>query len=273
MAINTDKVDAIVLAGGINHIELYPGYTPGYKSLLEVGGRPSIVYTLEALAATSRINRVCIVGPADELRPALAKHLPGRDYEFIDGGETFFESVEHGLRHLQGDDFVMVATADIPLITAGAIRDFLEACDGLESKFSENICISLVPREAYIGPYEQFTKHFNPFRDVEVCHGNLLLVDPGILDNEEATSRINAIYNARKNPLGTARAVGLRVGLSYAFGVEVTSLLSLQRMARIASWRFKLGLLPVLIDHPEITIDIDEPADYQFVLHQLEAAA
>lgn len=34
MRYDTGRVNALVLAGGINRIELFPGYTPGYKAVL-----------------------------------------------------------------------------------------------------------------------------------------------------------------------------------------------------------------------------------------------
>ena len=67
-----DRVNAVVLAGGINRIPLFQGYTPGYKALLPFCGRPSILYTLDALKAVPQVARVCIAGPEADLRPALA---------------------------------------------------------------------------------------------------------------------------------------------------------------------------------------------------------
>src|SRR5690606_36383066 len=116
---------AIVLAGGRNTIELYPGYEPGYKALLPIGGRPSIMYTLDALERAGRVKRICIIGEEAILRPVIEASGGRGDYEYIEGGETFFESIEHGLRYLTADDYVLVATADMPLVTAAAIEDFL----------------------------------------------------------------------------------------------------------------------------------------------------
>jgi hypothetical protein len=40
---SADGVKAVVLAGGINRIPLFEGYTPGYKALMPFRGRPSIL--------------------------------------------------------------------------------------------------------------------------------------------------------------------------------------------------------------------------------------
>src|SRR5262249_29955141 len=63
-----DSVNAVVLAGGINHRPLFEGYTPGYKALVPLRGRPAILYPLDALMAAPQVERVCIVGPEAELR-------------------------------------------------------------------------------------------------------------------------------------------------------------------------------------------------------------
>jgi molybdopterin-guanine dinucleotide biosynthesis protein A len=257
-------IETVVLAGGINRIPLFEGYQPGYKALLPIAGKPSICYTLQALAATPQLGRVCIVGPEAELRPVV-----GEGYDFVPGGETLMESIFNGLNHVAGSSQVLVATADLPLIDPQAIADFLTACAQNETVYPENLFISVVPRQCYTGAYAQFTKGFNRFRDIAVCHGNLLLADPAIVRNTAATGRMNAIYQARKSPITSALAIGMRVGLSYVLGVHLLHLLTLAQMARIVSRRFGIGFVPVLLEHPEVTIDIDEPADYRFVLDQL----
>lgn len=49
MRIEPAGIDVVVLAGGVNQIALYDGYQPGYKALVDFGGRPSLQYVLRAL--------------------------------------------------------------------------------------------------------------------------------------------------------------------------------------------------------------------------------
>jgi hypothetical protein len=90
-----------------------------------------------------------------------------------------------------------------------------------------------------------------------------------LLQNSRATGRIDRIYRARKNPVATALAVGLPVGLAYVLGVHLLHALTLEQMTRIATRAFGVGGVPVILEHPEISIDVDEPADYRFVVEQL----
>jgi hypothetical protein len=164
---------------------------------------------------------------------------------------------------------VLVLTADLPLITPRAITDFLDACSRIPTTDAPNLFLSVAPRRCYTGPYEHFTKPFNRFRDIEVCHGNLWLADPRLLANTPVIARINRVYNARKNPVATALAVGLRVGLAYILGVHLLHALTLAQMTRLAARHFGVAGEAVIVEHPEITIDVDEPDDYRFVVEQL----
>jgi molybdopterin-guanine dinucleotide biosynthesis protein A len=267
-----DRVNAVVLAGGINRIPLFEGYTPGYKALVPFRGRPSILYTLDALKAVPRVARVCIAGPEAELRPALEGTVHGGEAcDFVAGGATLRDSISRGLRHFAGSPRVLVLTADLPLITPRAIVDFLAACERIQTTDAPTLFLSVVPRRCYTGPYVRFTKPFNRFRDIEVCHGNLWLAAPRLLDHTRAIARIDRVYNARKNPVATALAVGLRVGLAYVLGVHLLHALTLEQMTRIAARRFGVEGAAVIVEHPEITMDVDEAADYRFVVEQLGA--
>jgi CTP:molybdopterin cytidylyltransferase MocA len=262
----TGRIDAVVLAGGINTIPLFPGNAPGYKALLPFAGRPALQYTLDALRATPAVGRVCVVGAAEALRPALEGYTIET---VVPGGDTLLGSIRSGVAAFPEAEAVLVATADMPLITPAAVANFLAACAAVDPTAPLNLCLSLVPARCYTGAYAAFTKGFNRFRDVAVCHGNLALVTPRLFLEAGASDRLDALYDARKDPVKAALAVGLRVGLSYVLGVHLTHTLTLAQMAAVASRRFGIGLHPVLVDHPEITVDVDEPADYAFVTTQL----
>lgn len=267
---NTDNLDTVVLAGGINRIKLFEGYTPGYKALLPFRGKPAIRYTLEALQAVPQVKRVCIVGPEADLRHAVVGTSDvARAYDFVPSGQTLMESIFNGLTHFAGSPAVLVATADMPLVTSQAILDFLAACAKTPTDYECNVFLSVVPKRCCAGAYERFPKPFNRFKDIAVCHGNLILADLRLASSAEARTRMNNLYNARKNPITAALAVGWRVGLSYVIGVHVLHALTMEQMSRLASRRFGVGLIPVIVEHPEIAIDIDEPADYAFVTRLL----
>ena len=269
-----ERVDALVLAGGINHIALFEGCTAGYKALLPFDGKPAIRYTLDALTGAPQVGRMCIVGSEADLREAVAPVADaGHTVEFAPGGDTLIGSVMAGLQHFAGSPAVLIATADIPLVTAAIVTDFLCACSRVETPYENAFLLSVVPAERFAGPWAATTKGFSRFRDVTVCHGSLMLADPRLLQNREAMARIECLYGNRKSEIRSAMAVGCRVGLSYIMGVRLLHLLTMDQMARFASWRFNVGLVPVPLKHPEVALDVDEPADYTFVTQQLARRA
>lgn len=273
MPFNLDHVDTVVLAGGKNSTALFEGYTPGYKALLEFAGKPSICYTLEALRALPQAGRICIVGVEEALRPAIDAHTAGPvSYDFVPSGDTLIDSIYRGLGHFADSAMVLILPADAPLITPKAISDFLAACAPVETSFAQNLCLSVVPQRSFTGEYAELPKGPNRFRDVAINYGSLMLVDPRLLENTKATRRINSLFNNHKDPISSALAIGMHVGLTYVLGVHLWHLLTIEQMAGIASSRFGVGLIPIALNHPEITIDVDEPADYEFVKQQLTMA-
>ena len=268
MPFHLDHVDTVILAGGINRIPLYEGYTPDYKALIEFREKPSICYVLDALRAAPCTGRICIAGPEASLRQKIAAHDKA-SYDFVPSGETLMDSIYSGLSHFADSPMVLLVTADIPLITPRAITDFLIASAAVETSYEHNLLLAVTPERSFTGAYAHIPKGFNRFRDVAICHGSLMLADPRLLQNTKATRRINSLYRNRKNPISSALAIGLHVGLTYVLGVHLWHLLTLEQMASIASRRFGLGLLPIVLDHPEVTIDVDEPEDYAFAAAQL----
>src|SRR5688500_1682591 len=261
---------AVVLAGSLNRIPLYEGYQPGHKALLEFGGRPSIEYTLAALRSDKRIARICLVGPRSVLARALECDRAGR-IEYEPQGETIIERLEHGLEHFRGASAVLIATEDTPLITGEAVTAFIDACAQVPLRYKENLFMSFAPKRAFTGPYAAARKTFNRFRGMSVMHGNLALVEPNLTENVQFAAKMNMLYEGRKNWLSQLRAVGFRLSLAYVLGAFLVPLLSLENMARLVSWRMGIGFNPVLIEHPEICIDIDEPKDYKFVKELLDS--
>lgn len=274
MPFNLDQVDTVVLAGGMNATPLFEGATPGYKALLEFAGQPSICYTLAALRALPQVGRICIAGSEAALRPAIdAQATVPAHYDFVPHGDTLLDSLYRGLAHFADSPMVLIVPADAPLITPKTIGDFIAACAPVETSFAQNLCLSVVPQRSFTGEYAGFPKGPNRFRDVAINYGSLMLVDPRLLENTKATRRMNSLFNNHLHPNSSTLGIGMHVGLTYVLGVHLWHLLTIEQMAGIASSRFGVGLIPIALNHPEITIDIDEPADYEFVKQQLEAIA
>jgi molybdopterin-guanine dinucleotide biosynthesis protein A len=261
MKYEINKINVAVLAGGVNTVSLFEGYTPGYKCLIPLKGRPMIQFALDAIGDVPQVERICIVGP-EKIRRAL-EH-PAR-YEYTPGGNSLGESIFNGMRYFSDSPVVLLVPADLPLVTPLSVINFLKNCGGIETSDNAAILWAMIPEESFTGPFVKITKGYNRFRDVSVCHGNLLLITPSILKNQKIVSRIDAVYDARKSSVKAAVAAGLFVGAAYAVGVHFLRVMTLKQTARILSRHLAVEIIPVILEHPEVAVDIDTPDDYVFV--------
>lgn len=264
-----ENVNTVVLAGGVNRIALFDGDAPSYKALLPLGGKPCIQYVLDALKKVPEAGRVCLVGPEKELRRVIEE--PDR-YEYAPDGRTFGGSVFRGLEHFSDSEGILFVTADLPLLTSSPVAGFLALCRRNKGD-GRQLFFSAVDRRHFAGAYGDAPKRCSRFRDVTVCHGNLALLHPGIFEGKGPISRdrLDAIYRNRKKTLQTCWAFGWPFALGYLLGGNLVRLFTLERVLRAASSRFRVELVPVFMDYPEIAVDVDEPADYQFAKHMLES--
>lgn len=271
-------LDVVILAGGINKIPLYNGYTPGYKALLPFDGKPAIQYTLEAVSALPTVRRILVAGPETEIRQALASGGYHAACDYVPSGDSPVGSVLNVLPYLQDSDSkgaeqssVLFATADLPLVTRANVQAFLDACAVTESPYPVNLYLSAILRHSFTGPFAHSRKGHMTFREGAVYHGNLALIDPQAFEMPGLVAILDRIYHKRKNPFASALAGGWRIALSYVFGAFLLRILTVKQMARIASRRLGVGIVPVQVEYPEIAIDVDTAGDYELVRRELEA--
>ena len=262
-----EVVHVAVLAGGISRIPLFKGDQTSCKALLTLGGKPCIQYVLDALEV-QEVGRTCLVGPEKELREIL--RVPSK-YEYVPSGGSFGESIFRSLDHFRDADRVLFVTADLPLLTRDTVADFL-AASLPQWRHERQIFLSGVPASCFTGPYRHAPKPCSHFRDVSVCHGNLALLSPKVLESGSLLSRarLDNIYRHRKRRFLSSLSFGWPFVLGYALGFGVLRPFKLDRVLQVASRYFRLELIPVLLEHPGAALDIDEPQDYAFAADLLE---
>lgn len=252
----------VVLAGGVNQRPLYEGYQPEYKALLEIAGRPLLGYVLEALDQ-SVVTEVGVVGDAEKLAPLVG------DRRVEPAGASLVESIKAALGFFPDEERVLLCTADLPMLRGEMVDRFLRDCRPGSTGYRDELFLSVVPRDHFVGAFAECGKNFNTFRNLALCHGNLALASPGILRNQVAMERIDALYATRTNPVKNALALGLDLGLAYVLGVHLVPLLSLERFAALLSRRFNIGMAGVRSPFPEVAVDVDEPGDLEIARRRL----
>lgn len=263
-------VDAVLLASGINEVKLYPGYRPDIKAALEFAGEPSLVHVLRALVQARYVRDICVVGPCPRLREMVKAAGLASGVTFITGGNTLVDSVARGLGHFSRDDAVLLVTADLPLLSAAAVDEFVAKCQSRETFHDENLFLSGVDRQAFTGQWAKAPVKFLHFARQAVVHGNLAMLSPSLASHNLVRRKLNALYRVRKNPFRSAFVLGLRIALAYMLGAYLMRAVTLRRLAALISSSLKLGLVPVKLDHPGVALDVDEAKDYRFVKKIME---
>jgi molybdopterin-guanine dinucleotide biosynthesis protein A len=128
-------LDAIVLAGtDSNPRRMIEGQN---KAFLEFGGEPLVRRVVDALLQARSVGQVFVVGPSGRLRQALGA-LSERVTVVEQVGKMLanawraIEAVEEAFRQQTGRDDpqrpLLFLSADLPLITAAAVDDFVARC-------------------------------------------------------------------------------------------------------------------------------------------------
>ncbi|HHY92856.1 MAG TPA: NTP transferase domain-containing protein, partial [Firmicutes bacterium] len=196
------------------------------------------------------VGRVVVVGPVPELE-YLAK---GKVQAVIPCADTVMANLRRGLDWLKPQDFVLVATSDIPLLTAAAVEDFLQRTRSTTADFY----YSIVEKSAGEARYPGVKRTYVRLKDGTFTGGNLLLVHPRIL--ERGWGFAEAMVRLRKEPLKMCSVLGWGLVLRLVLGRLSIADVE-RRFAQIIGATGKAVISP----YPEVGIDVDKPSDYELV--------
>lgn len=236
--------EAIVLAGG----------PP--KALTPIGSMLMIEYVVKALLKSVKIERVIIAGPQAELSEIFESESR---ITVVPGGETTIKSLLNALQLITTEGKkVLVATADIPLLTPEAVDDFLAACLNREGDLFYPIVRRSSNEEKYPGVRRTYVK----LKDGVFTGGNIILVDPrAIVKCVKVGERL---IELRKSPLALAHYVGWGLLFRYMLGI-----LTLEEAEERVSQLLGLTGKSIISLYPEIGIDVDKESDLQLVRENL----
>lgn len=240
--------DAIVLAGGENSRLQGCADTP-YEALVEIAGQPMVMFVVQALAQSPHVEHIFVVGPA-----ALAhRRFPGNT-RVVPGGTTIVDTIRRGMQALGHERRVLVATADIPLLTAAAIDDFINRCQEKQA----DLYYPIVRKEANERQYPGTKRTYVKFREGTFTGGNLFLVNPAIVPR--CLPQAERLIAYRKKPWQLARILGW--GFVCRFVLGCLDLPSVEkRVEEILGIRGAVVQSP----YPEVGIDVDKPSDLALV--------
>lgn len=250
--------DAVILAGGEKRKQMLTLSLEPYEALIEIAGQPMVTFVAKALAASGAVNRIFIVGPEHALKRC---DLPPQS-TILPGGSTIMETIQIGVKALGHKEKTLIATADIPLLTADAVNDFLAQCSRIEADFYYPI----VTKELNEQRYPTTRRTYAKLRDGTFTGGNIFLVNPDIVSRSLPIA--NRIIENRKNPLALCGILGWAFVLKFLTGTL--------RIAEVESRVSELLLFRGAVIHsrfPELGIDVDKPSDLELVRATIASSA
>lgn len=248
-------VNAVVLAGSPNNGLLKECSPVSYEALIPIGSRMMVEYVCSALLASAYVEEVVVVGPAEQLAVLASPQV-----RLAPAGKTVLENVQIGLQAFPAARRVLVVTSDIPLITAGAIDDFLEQCRDQ----TVDLYYPVVSRGALESRYQNVRRTYVRLAEGVFTGGNLFLVKPEIFPR--CLAKGEQLVAARKNPLRLARLVGLSFLIKF-----LTHRLSLTEAQEKVSRLLGIKGVAVISPFPEMGFDVDKPADLELAVKILQA--
>jgi GTP:adenosylcobinamide-phosphate guanylyltransferase len=233
-------VNALVLGGGRDDALAAASNVP-VKALVPVAGHAMAWHVLTALRESGGIERITYVGPTTtEIEPLIDATLPDA------GG--LLANVEQGLRAEQPGARFLIATTDVPMIDAAAVRDLLARDPG------GAVVYPVVTAAAMTRAYPGGKRTFASLADGRFTGGNLFFVDRDIV--LRAMPKLKLMVERRKNPVAMAQVIGLVTLVKLLLGrLRIAELEA--RVSRIIG----ASARALITEHASIGADVDKPDD------------
>ncbi|MFA0731520.1 MAG: hypothetical protein LKKZDAJK_002157 [Candidatus Fervidibacter sp.] len=243
MAVAQSVTYALVLAGGKVSWSAIP------KAALTIADGTLLSRTLDALQATPELRSIAVVAPSELLPTIPAPFLP------VPASEDLWANVLKGLQALKPEpsDLLLLCAADMPFITADAVRRFLKAAWDLDADLVY-LAVPLAAVQTFCGE-EKVHRTAVRLREGELTGGNLLLVRVAVLPSLHEWAQ--KAIRWRKNPLLLGSLIGWCLLWRFLIGQ-----LSVGELERRAEQLLGCRCRALVANLPELAFDVDKPEDY-----------
>lgn len=248
-------IDCVILAGG-GSSELTRQEGVANKALLKIGEKEMVRTVLDVYRQMEEIGRIVLVGPEKELS-FLRENYP---VEIIPESNSLMGNLLLASRHLKAENYLLISSADIPLLSSAAVGDFLEQCQPLDLDFYYPI----VTKEASEKVFPGEKRTFISLKEGTFTGGNLFMVNPVHLEPLAAT--IEQFLAYRKKPMKMVSLLGVGFAFSY-----FTKQLSISQLEERFTRLLHVKARAVISSYPEIGFDVDKPSDLALIRRKFPA--
>ncbi len=204
-----ETVDAVLLAGDRGASRTVCGRN---KSFLHINGIPLFVYVLKALEGAELVDRICIIGPHEQIERTLAEHYGpptrGKGLILCEQSESLFHNVWKSFLEITPEarsadppspavreKSILYISGDVPLVTPFEIDSFLRGCD--RARYDYSLGIAAAEHLTFFRPHlgtPGISTHFFHIKEGKFRQNNLHLVKPLMVENR---GYIQKVYDFR----------------------------------------------------------------------------
>jgi GTP:adenosylcobinamide-phosphate guanylyltransferase len=252
-------MDVILTAGGNPTPEdpLFP-YCKGLpKAMIPIGEKPMIQWVLDALAAAKTIERIVLIGLADEMQV----HYPREIVRIEDQGsmvENIIAGADVLLSFPGASHYALVVASDVPAVTPEVIDWVSEET----VKAQKDLIYTVVTRPVMEKRFPNSKRSYIPLKDMAICGGDINAI------NLETVNYDNPLYrkliDARKNALKQASLLGFDTLL-----LILLRAITLAQAEKRVCKRLELDGLVLPSPYAEIAMDVDKPGQLELLRNDL----
>ncbi len=253
-------MDCVLTAGGVPPTEdLLYSYTRGRpKALLDVGGKPMVQWVLEALSGASSIEEIILVGlgPEDGVHaPKIASYLPNQGSLL----QNLLTGIGWLLERHPGAPQVAICMADIPLVSAEIVDDFVNGSDDP----AVAIHYGAISRATMETRFPNSRRSYVHLVEGDFAATDFHVVDPHIAHTHEDLWKDLIAHRKRAWRQAGRLGLGLFVRL-------LLRRLSLQEAERRISHSLGLTARVHVTAHAELGMDVDKPFQLEICRRALQ---
>jgi GTP:adenosylcobinamide-phosphate guanylyltransferase len=243
--------NAVVLAGTGKPEPLTEQERVPNKAFIKIKDKAIITYVIQALCASSLVDKIAVVGPQAE----LAELLGGYDQvEIIPEKGSLLDNFAVGLSVFKNTSLCLLVTGDIPLITGEVIDNFIKLCE----PHNHDLYYPVLTRDTCLKSFPTTERTYVRLKDGHITGGNIALINPDWFLRSKGNLEMFISY--RKKPLKLMRLFPPFLIFKY-----LAKTLSVSDIERVLSKIFQLKAKAVFCEAAEIGVDVDKISDLELV--------
>ncbi len=246
------RYDAIIMAGhDAQATPLSEATGQSCKALIPIAGQPMVRYLIDALRASGCVARLAVAGIAPE--ELSLEDVSPRPLQLPNQGSMVANLVA-ALEALQTSEPLLVASADIPLLTPQAILDLVTRCE----QEQVDVGYPIVERQVMEARFPGSGRTFRRLVEGDFAGGDLFYLRPSVFyANADLFAGLSA---RRKSAWRLARLMGAGIPLRMILGRLHIS--DLEKRAQRLLGAYCRGIISPFA---ELAMDIDKPQHLELV--------